>query len=94
MDRTETRLDWVTGITGAATGVGVLMFALFPLAIPFLLLTILATLPLALPLIAVAAIVTILFVAGQAVRAAIHVLSRLGSAATNRGDAGRTCPSS
>jgi hypothetical protein len=94
MDRTVFRLDWVSGTTAAAAGVGVLLFALFPLAIPILLLTILATLPLALPLIAVAAIATILVYAGRGIRAAIHGLRRLGSATAKPGLARARCPSS
>jgi hypothetical protein len=93
MDGTESRLDWVSGTSAATAGAGVLLFALFPLAIPILLLTILATLPLALPLIAVAVIATVLVVAGRAVRAAIHGFRGLESTAPTPGVARTGCPS-
>jgi hypothetical protein len=60
MDSTDTRSEWVNGTAAAGTGLAVLTFALFPLAIPFVILTIVALLPLAAPLVVVAAVGTIL----------------------------------
>jgi NADH:ubiquinone oxidoreductase subunit 6 (subunit J) len=51
---TEAAATWATGIAGVLTATGVLMFALFPLAIPFLLLTAVFTAPLLLPVLVVA----------------------------------------
>src|SRR5688572_3712 len=55
MDSPSSRSEMVIGIGAAATGLGVLIFALFPLALPIVILTIVATLPLALPLVGLAA---------------------------------------
>jgi hypothetical protein len=78
MDSAGSRPDWVSGTAAAGTGVGILTFALFPLAIPIVVLTIVATLPLALPLIAVAAIAVILAGAWLGIRAAGRGIRRLG----------------
>jgi hypothetical protein len=56
MEPTGTRDDWVFGIAGLATGLGVIAMALFPLAIPIAALTVLVLLPLAVPLLALAAV--------------------------------------
>jgi hypothetical protein len=60
MDSAGSRDDWVSGTAAAATGLGVLTFALFPLALPIVALTIVATLPLAVPLVVPAAVGAIL----------------------------------
>jgi hypothetical protein len=77
MDSTGSRSDWVSGIAGVATALGVLTFALFPLALPILILTIVWTLPLALPLVAFTAIAAILTGAWLGIRAAGRAISRL-----------------
>ena len=59
MDSFSSRSDWVVGIGAAATGLGVLMFGLFPLALPIVILTIAATLLLALLLGGLAAMAAI-----------------------------------
>jgi hypothetical protein len=79
MGSTGSRSDWVFGIAGLATGAGVLAMALFPLAIPIVLLTVVAALPLALPLIALAAIAAALTGAWLGIRAAGRGISRLGN---------------
>jgi hypothetical protein len=56
MDSTNSRSEWVSGTAAVATGLGVLTVALFPLAIPILILTIVALIPLAAPLVVVAAV--------------------------------------
>ncbi|HYH61187.1 MAG TPA: hypothetical protein VD766_04925 [Solirubrobacterales bacterium] len=56
MNPASSRSEWVTGTAAVAAGLGVLMFALFPLALPFVILTIVATLPLVLPLVGLAAV--------------------------------------
>lgn len=67
--------DWVTGAGAVAAGLGVLMFALFPLAMPLVILTVVAVLPLLVPMVALAAIAAIFWgvwlgarSAGRAVR--------------------------
>jgi len=60
MNSTGTRSEWVNGTAAVGTGLGVLTFALFPLAIPFVILTIVALLPLAAPLVVVAAVGAVL----------------------------------
>ena len=76
MDSAGSRSDWVSGTAAVATGLGVLTFAL-PLALPFLILTIVATLPLALPLVAVAAVAAILTGTWLGIRAAGRGIRRL-----------------
>ena len=78
MDSADSRSDWFSGVAGAAAGMGILTFVLFPLAIPMVLLTIVAALPFVLPLFALAAIVLILAGAWFGIRAAGRVLLRLG----------------
>jgi hypothetical protein len=78
MGSASSRSDWVSGTAAVATGVGMLTLALFPLAIPIVVLTIVATLPFALPLIAVAAIAAILIGAWRGLRAAGRGIRRLG----------------
>ncbi|MGH2985550.1 MAG: hypothetical protein ACRDLO_02545 [Solirubrobacterales bacterium] len=90
MDSAGSRSDWVFGTAAAATGVGILTFALFPLAIPIVVLTIVATLPFALPLIAVAAIAAILIGAWLGIRAAGRGIRRLGRGPGRRASPGRT----
>jgi hypothetical protein len=77
MDSDGSDSDRVSGIAGLATGVGMLMLVLFPLAIPFVSLTIVATLPLALPLIAIAAIAAVPTGAWLGIRAAGRGIRRL-----------------
>ena len=69
--------DWVSGTAAAATGVGILTFVFFPLAIPIALLTIVAALPLVLPLIAVAAIAAIVTGVWLGIRSAGRGIRRL-----------------
>jgi hypothetical protein len=77
MDSAGSRFDWVFGTAAAATGLGVLTFALFPLAIPIVVLTIVATLPFALPLIAFGAVAAILTGTLLGIRAAGRGIRRL-----------------
>ena len=77
MGSTGSGSDWVSGTAAAATGAGILTMALFPLAIPMVVLTIVAVLPFALPFIAVAAIAAILRGAWLGVRAAARGIRRL-----------------
>jgi hypothetical protein len=65
------RAETVFGITEVLTATGVIMFALFPLAIPFVLLLTVAALPLALlgiPVLILAAAVLAMRAIGRAVR--------------------------
>jgi hypothetical protein len=78
MGSTGSLSDWFSGIAGATTGLGILTFAFAPLAIPIVLLTVVAALPLALPLIAIAAIAAILTGTWRAIRAAARGIRRLG----------------
>ena len=55
-----TRLEAIEEVSKWGVGLGVLTFALFPLAVPILLLTAVALLPLALPLVALALIGAVL----------------------------------
>ncbi len=50
MNFADSHSDWILGAGAAAAGAGLLTFVLFPLAIPMLLLTIVAVLPFVLPL--------------------------------------------
>jgi hypothetical protein len=59
------------------TGLGVLPFALFPLAVPLLILTIVGTLPVVLPLVAFAAVAAILTGAGIGIGAGGRGVRRL-----------------
>jgi hypothetical protein len=77
MGSTDFHSDWVSEVTAVAAGGGILTFALFPLAVPMLLLTIAAALPLALPLIAAAALGAVLKGAWLGVRAAGRGIRRL-----------------
>jgi hypothetical protein len=72
--------DWFSGAAAAATGMGVLTFTLFPLAIPLLLLTLVAVLPFVLPLVVLAGIAAILAGAWRGIRAAGRAIRQLGSA--------------
>jgi hypothetical protein len=81
MDSTGSRSDWFSGIAAAATGMGILTFTFFPLAIPILLLTAVAALVLVVPLIALAAIVGILIGAFHVLRAAGRGIRLLGRGA-------------
>jgi hypothetical protein len=78
MESNGSRADWVSGTAGVATGLGILAFALFPLAIPIVVLTIVATLPLVAPVLAGAAIAAILAGVWLVVRAAGRRIRRLG----------------
>ena len=77
MDSAGSRSDLVSGIAGVAMALGALTFALFPLAIPILILTIVATLPLALPLIVFGALAAILTATWLGIRAAGRGVRRL-----------------
>ena len=59
MGSTGSLSDWVSGIAAASTGLGILTFALAPLAIPFVLLTAVVVLPLVPPVIAIAVIAAV-----------------------------------
>jgi hypothetical protein len=78
MESDNSRSDWIFGITGVATGIGVLTFALFPLALPIVILTIVWTLPLLAPLIVLGAAAAILAGAWLAIRTAGRGVRRLG----------------
>jgi hypothetical protein len=56
MGDSDSRAETVNGVAAAATGLGVITFGLFPLAVPITILTIVALLPLALPLVPLAAL--------------------------------------
>jgi hypothetical protein len=77
MSSTGSRSDWVSGAAATATGTGILMFTLFPLAIPLVGLTIVTMLLVALPLIALAAVVAILIGTWFVIRAAGRAVQRL-----------------
>lgn len=59
-DATETRMETVAGIAAALTSGGVILFALAPLALPILILTLVATLPLLVVGLAVGLVLAIL----------------------------------
>ena len=84
MDSTGSRSDWVIGGAAVATGLGVLMFALFPLALPIVILTIVATLPLALPLVGLTVVVAVLVGTWFGIRSAGRGIRRLGGARRGR----------
>lgn len=77
MDSSESRAETVNGVAAAATGLGVVTFALFPLAVPIVILTVVATLPLVLPLVPLAALGAILYAVWVGVRAVGRVVRRL-----------------
>ena len=82
---TEAAATWTTGVAGVLTATGVLLFALFPLAIPFLLLTAVFTAPLLLPALVVAIPVGLVALVVLAVRAvATRRRGRLVAATTTR----------
>jgi hypothetical protein len=81
MDSHGSRTDWVTGMGAVGAGLGMLMFALFPLAIPILVLTAVALLPLAVPLIAVGLVAAVLTGLWLTIRAAGRGIRRVGRAA-------------
>jgi hypothetical protein len=89
MESNGSRADWVSGTAGVATGLGILGFVLFPIAIPIVVLTIVATLPLVAPVVAGAAIAAILAGAWLAVRAAGRRIRRLGGPRRKRQASGR-----
>ena len=78
MGSTGSRSDWFSGTAAATTGLGILTFTFAPLAIPIVLLTIVAALPLALPVIALAMISAIFVGAWRGIRAAGQSIRRLG----------------
>ena len=78
MNFADSHSDWLAGAGGAAAGVGILTFALFPFAVPMLLLTIVAALPFVLPLLALAVIALILAATWLGIRAAGRGILRLG----------------
>jgi hypothetical protein len=78
MESENSRSDWIFGVTGVATGIGVLTFALFPLALPIVILTIVWTLPLLAPLVVLGAAAAILAGAWLAIRGAGRGVRRLG----------------
>jgi O-antigen/teichoic acid export membrane protein len=78
MDSAGSPSDWASGAAAAATGLGILTFALFPLAVPIVILTIVATLPLALPVVVLALAGAILVGIWAVLRAVVRGLGRLG----------------
>lgn len=50
----DSGLETVTGVAGVLMGVGFVMFMVFPLALPIIALTVVATIPLALPIAVIA----------------------------------------
>ena len=70
MGSTGSLSDWVSGVAAVTTGLGIVTFAIAPLAIPFVLLTAMAALALVLPLVALLAIAAILVAAWRGMRAA------------------------
>ena len=77
MGSTGSLSDWLSGIAAVSAGMGIVTFAIAPLAIPFLLLTIVAALPLAAPLILVAAIAGLFTGARRGIEAALRGVRRL-----------------
>ena len=84
MNSTGTRSDWASGAAGAMTGFGILTFALFPFALPLLILTIAAALPFILPLVAFAVLAAILRGTWLGIRAAGRGIRRLPASPTRR----------
>ncbi len=84
MDSVSSHSDWFSGTAAAATGLGVLTLALFPFALPVLVLTIAATLPLVLPLVVVAGVAAILRGTWLGIRAAGRGIRRLQPSRTRR----------
>jgi hypothetical protein len=79
-----TRSDWASGAAGAMMGLGILTFALFPFALPLLILTFAAALPFILPLVAVAMLAAILRGVWLGIRAAGRGMRRLPAASTRQ----------
>jgi hypothetical protein len=79
MDSPRSWSEIVDGITTMATGLGLVTLALFPLALPLLLLTIAATLPLVLPIALVGALAAILWVVWVGIRVGGRAVRRLWS---------------
>jgi hypothetical protein len=77
MGSSTDQVETLNGIAAAGTGVGVLAFALFPLALPFVILTVVFTLPLALPLILLAGGGAILAGAWVVLRGLVRGIRRL-----------------
>ena len=77
MSSTGSRSDWVYGAAATATGAGILMFTLFPLAIPLVALTVVTMLLVALPLIALVAVAAVLIGTWLVIRAAGRAVQRL-----------------
>ena len=76
MNSADSRSDLISGVATAVAGMGIVMVALFPLAIPILALTIVAVLPLVLVMAPVAAVVAILILVWRGIRAAGQVNER------------------
>jgi hypothetical protein len=74
-----------SGIAAVGAAGGILTFALFPFAVPMLLLTLAAVLPLALPVIALAVVGAILAGVWLGVRAAGRGIRRLSHRSTHPG---------
>jgi hypothetical protein len=78
MNSVDSGYEGAFDVAGMAAGVGILTVALFPLAIPFVALTLVGLLPFALPLIAIAVIAAILTVVWLAIRGIGRGIRRLG----------------
>lgn len=76
MDSSADRSDWITGIATVPTMLGILTFALFPFALPGLILAIAAAVLLALPLIVLGAIAALVRGVWIGMRAAGRGLAR------------------
>jgi hypothetical protein len=72
------RTDVVEGAVGALVGIGILILALFPLAIPLIALTAVALLPLLVPVLALALVAAVL-------AAQVALVRRLGRRRRNVG---------
>jgi hypothetical protein len=79
MDSNHSWSDVFDSIAAMATGLGLLTFALFPLALPLLILTIAATLPLLLPIALLGALAAMLWGVRLGTRAAGRGVRRLWS---------------
>jgi hypothetical protein len=79
MDSDHSWFDIVDSIAPLATGLGLITFVLFPLALPLVILTIVATLPLLLPIAVLGALAGLLWGVRRGMRAAGRGVRRLSS---------------
>ncbi len=84
-ESSNTRIETVSEVTGWLVAGGILTMALFPLALPFIILTVVALLPLALPVVAIGLIAAVVALPVLAVR----TVGRRVAGARRRRDAGR-----